>query len=80
MDATTACFTLGFTNGGSFATIDMSDKWSQAEIPILLDEVRCKSNSTDFFMCEKNEFGNHDCGHSENVLLTCIESGKSQTT
>ena len=78
LDAASACFTLGFNNGGFFETIDMSGKWSQTEIPILLDEVSCPSNSTNFLSCQNNGFGIHDCGHSENVLLTCIESGKNQ--
>ena len=57
----------------------MSDTWSQSEIPIWLDEVHCSSNSSNFLSCGSNGFGNHDCGHSENILLTCFESGKTQT-
>ena len=78
IDAEVACSTLGFTNDGVFETVDMSDKWSHSEIPIWLDDVSCPSNSTNFLSCQNNGFGIHDCGHSENVLLTCIESGKNQ--
>ena len=57
----------------------MSDKWSEPEIPILMDNVNCASNSTDFLSCESNGFGNHNCGHNENILLTCFEPGSNRT-
>ena len=75
IDVELACTTLGFTYGGSFETVDMSDKWSESEIPIWMDNVNCVSNSTNFLLCETNGFGINDCDHSENVLLTCFESG-----
>ena len=75
IDAEAACYTLGFTYGGTFETVNMRDKWSGAEIPIWMDNVECESNSTNFLSCENNGFGNHNCGHDENVLLTCFESG-----
>ena len=77
IDAESACFTLGFNYGGTFETVNMRDKWSEAEIPILMDNVNCASNSTNFLSCANNGFGNHNCGHDENVLLTCFESGKT---
>ena len=58
----------------------MRDKWSETEIPILMDNVNCASNSTNFLSCENNGFGIHNCGHNENVLLSCFESGKSRTS
>ena len=57
----------------------MSDKWSESEIPIWMDNVNCVSNSTNFLLCETNGFGINDCDHSENVLLTCFGSGWTQT-
>ena len=75
IDAEIACSTLGFTNDGAFETVDMSDKWSESEIPILMDNVNCMVNSTSFLSCETNGFGVHNCDHTEDVLLTCFESG-----
>ena len=75
IDADSACYTLGFTNGGTYETVNMRDKWSEAEIPILMDDVNCASGSTNFFSCGNNGFGNHNCRHDEDILLLCFESG-----
>ena len=53
------------------------DTWSEPEIPFFMDEVDCESDWTNFLSCSSTS--NHDCGHSENVLLTCF-TGKHSLT
>ena len=54
----------------------MSSRWSEAEIPFLMDNVECDSASTNFLSCSSNGWGVENCLHSENVVLTCSELGK----
>ena len=95
-EAQSACYTLGYTNGGSFeSAYDMYDQWSEQEIPFLMDDVQCQSASTLFLSCSRTvyysyyysyeyngetyQYGGEDCIHSENVLLTCFESGNCKS-
>lgn len=80
MKAESACYTLGFTNGGTFGNAWKAPMaqaiWSEPEIPIL-GEVHCESNSANFTTCENS--GWDDCdNHKFDVLLTCFE-GKIYT-
>ena len=54
----------------------MNTRWSEPEIPFLMDEVACESPSTNFVSCSSE---GENCNHEENVLLTCFESGKALT-
>ena len=54
---------------------DRFERWKNGEFfsiqngyPITLDEVNCRSN--DWNSCSYNTDG-HDCGHEEDVFLTC---------
>ena len=79
LEAHSACYTLGYTNGGTAQiSYDMSDTWSETEIPILMDNVACGSASTNFTSCS-SEVADDSDSHTENILLTCIESGKAFT-
>ena len=51
----------------------MLNRWSVSEIPILMDDVECESASANFFLCSTRGTGN-DCGHNENVFLSCYMS------
>ena len=66
VDAESACYTLGYT-GGSFQTRNQPN-WSENEIPFLMDDVGCSSSEGNFIECSTST---ENCGHSENVLLTC---------
>ena len=73
IDAQSACYTLGYSNGGAFQTIHNTD-WSESEIPFLMDNVECESASTNFLSCSSSA---ENCDHTENVLLTCYASGET---
>ena len=58
--------------------MSMLDRWTDNEIPILMDEVECASSSTNFLSCTTRGWGVEDCdygGYDGNVLLTCTDSG-----
>jgi len=79
-NANAACSTLGFI-GGSFETINQPD-WSLNEISFFLDDVACESTEENLLACPRSD--KHDCGHTDNVLLTCesvqsISAGPPET-
>ena len=67
-DAQAACKTLGFS-GGSHG--DGNIGISESIVPIWMDEVDCDSSSTNFLECDHDGWGDEDCSHSEDILLTC---------
>ena len=80
VNAESACNTLGYSNGGTYSSISIADRWSEDEIPFLKDDVNCTSPATNFLSCPSNDWGDEDCNHSENVLLTCFATGKQSLT
>ena len=67
-DAQAACNTLGFT-GGSYSNTNPG--FSDSIVPIWMDNVDCDSSSTNFLECTHAGWGVEDCGHDEDILLTC---------
>ena len=67
-DAQAACKTLGFS-GGSYGHENIGI--SKSIVPIWMDNVDCTSSSTNFLQCGHRGWGIEDCGHSEDILLTC---------
>ena len=45
--------------------------FGQGPGPILLDEVSCTGSESRLIDCGHNDFGNNDCGHSEDVSVLC---------
>ena len=45
---------------------------------ILLDNVHCVGNESSILDCETSEIGEHNCGHYEDVSVTCEQNGKSK--
>ena len=46
-------------------------------VPILLDNVVCTGNETSLVQCSHNGFNEHNCYHSEDIVLMCV--GKRST-
>ena len=62
--AQSACHTLGLS-GGSITTT------TGPEGPIWMDDVDCATSTTNFLTCSQLGWGEGNCGHNEDVLLTC---------
>ena len=43
---------------------------------IVLDDVRCIGNESRLVNCPHNGLGNHNCGHSEDAGVSCLEGMK----
>ena len=62
------CSQLGFKYGST-----ITDHYVPAgKGPILLDGVNCSGSETNLLACSHSGFGNHNCGHVEDVGVTCI--------
>jgi len=64
-EARSACHSLGFS-GGSHTNYN-----SGLSASILMDDVDCTSSTQNFLTCTHRGWGTHNCGHHEDVLLTC---------
>ena len=40
---------------------------------ILLDNVHCTGNEASIFSCSHNSIGSHNCGHSEDAGVICLD-------
>ena len=47
-----------------------------ASVPIWLDNVQCNVNHDRLFDCNHNGLGINNCGHNEDVGVSCQESGE----
>jgi hypothetical protein len=71
-NANVVCRELGFVHGAeSFKT------FGGGTGNIWLDEVRCKESDASVAACSHNGFGSHNCGHSEDVGVSCALSAAS---
>ena len=66
--AQSACHTLGFS-GGVIEVYNASI--TGPEGPTWMDDVNCASSTTNFLECSQNGWGEENCSHGEDVLLTC---------
>ena len=41
---------------------------------ILLDDVNCRGDETSLAHCQHARWGQHNCGHSEDVSIMCVDS------
>ena len=62
-EAQSACHTLGLSGGSYTHGEHVGGK-------IWIESVNCHS-STQTFPCSHKGWGNHDCEHSEDIVLTC---------
>lgn len=70
--ALVACRQLGY--GGDIATAQIQAFYGQGSGPILLDEVLCTGSEDKLTNCPNTGWGNHNCGHEEDVGVTCTGS------
>ena len=74
-EAQIACRTLGFQNGPHIYT-QFDSNFTESNIPILMDDVDCANGASDFLQCSHSGWGDEDCSHSEDILLTCEHQEK----
>ena len=68
-DATVVCRQLGYTTGTPY----VEAHFGQGSGPILMDDVHCHGDEAHIAQCPHNGFGVHDCSHSEDIGVMCIE-------
>jgi len=62
------CHTLGYGHGGQF----ISNRYGVGSGKIWLDDVQCNGTETSIADCQHSGWGNHNCGHGEDVSVSCI--------
>ncbi|XP_013382387.1 scavenger receptor cysteine-rich type 1 protein M130 [Lingula anatina] len=71
-DAHVLCRSLGFKQAirtikdGSLGTLS-------ASYPIWMDNLACTGNEQVLVQCDKPRWGDHNCGHYEDVAIECSE-------
>ena len=53
--------------------------FGEASGEILLDHVNCRGNETFLADCQHAEWGEHDCGHHEDVAVKCVNNDLAVT-
>ncbi|XP_071504514.1 scavenger receptor cysteine-rich domain-containing protein DMBT1-like [Diadema antillarum] len=69
-DADVVCRMLGFEGASGYSCCA---GYGQGADPILLDDVQCTGMESNLADCQHNGYGQHNCGHSEDVGVECIE-------
>ncbi|KAI8495113.1 hypothetical protein Bbelb_270990 [Branchiostoma belcheri] len=68
-DAHVVCRQLGYPNA---TEARVRAAFGQGSGPIWLDDVRCDGSETTITDCGHNGWGSHNCGHSEDAGVVCI--------
>ena len=82
IDAQSACHTLGFSgviitdaledsSSDSHSSDHGTSYISDSDGPVWMDNVNCATSTTNFLECSHAGWGKENCGHDEDVLLTC---------
>ncbi|XP_019637311.1 PREDICTED: deleted in malignant brain tumors 1 protein-like isoform X2 [Branchiostoma belcheri] len=70
-DATVACRMLGYRTA---LRVYRNAHFGQGSGNINLDDVECTGGETSLFNCRHSGWGNHNCGHGEDVGIACDPS------
>ena len=62
---------MGHTNAQQHQS---ASPFGQGTGQIYMDDLGCNENDVDLFECGYGGWGNHDCGHSEDVGVTCTSA------
>jgi len=52
----------------------LGNRYGPGAGPIWLDDLQCTGSETHLFNCRHNGWGQHNCGHYEDVSITCASS------
>ena len=74
-DAQVICRQLERPHEGAVAVNEAF--YGQGSGDILLDEVHCVGNEDNIGDCPHQDWGVHDCGHSEDAGVICTDDGKT---
>ncbi|XP_078578238.1 scavenger receptor cysteine-rich domain-containing protein DMBT1-like [Branchiostoma floridae x Branchiostoma japonicum] len=71
-DATVACRMLGYSEASEVRT---SAHFGSGSGDIYMDDLACTGNENSLFECSYRGWGDHNCGHSEDVGVVCGATG-----
>jgi len=66
--ARVVCYQLGYRRSGRF----IGNRYGAGSGRIWLDDVQCRGTETNIGDCRHRDWGIHDCGHGEDVSVSCI--------
>jgi len=49
----------------------LDDEYERGEGVIWMDDLQCKGTETNLADCEFNGWSQHNCGHGEDVSISC---------
>ena len=68
-DTDVVCRSLGYPSG---QVVEHGD-FGMGSGPIWMDEVQCSGDESSLEHCPRNDWGDEDCSHYEDVALVCCE-------
>jgi len=70
--ARVVCHMLGYSHFGHF--LFLSHRYGAGSGQIWLDDVQCSGMERNIADCQHNDWGDHNCEHSEDVSVSCMPS------